>query len=48
MQVGQEQVGGEDGDRNIIFLETDTPIPPAVVEELKSLPLVQVVIPLEL
>ncbi|MGD9877041.1 phosphoglycerate dehydrogenase [Desulfococcus sp.] len=49
MQVGQEQVGqGEDGDRNIIFLETDTPIPPEVIEELKSLPLVKVVIPLEL
>jgi D-3-phosphoglycerate dehydrogenase len=49
MQVGQEQVGeGEDGDRNIIFLKTDTPIPPAVVEELRNLPLVKIVIPLEL
>lgn len=49
MQVGQEQVGeGGDGDRNIIFLETDTPIPPEVVEELRSLPLVKIVIPLEL
>ncbi len=49
MQVGQEQVGGkENGDRNIIFLQTDTPIPPEVIEELRQLPMVQIVIPLEL
>jgi D-3-phosphoglycerate dehydrogenase / 2-oxoglutarate reductase len=44
MQVGQE----EEGDRNIIFLRTDTPIPPKVVEQLRALPLVNSVIPLEL
>ncbi len=44
MQVGQEQ----DGDRNIIFLQTDTSIPGNVVEELRNLPLVNTVIPLEL
>jgi len=45
MQVGQEENGDQ---RNIIFLQTDTPIPPAVVEELKALPLVTRVTPLEL
>jgi len=44
MQVGQE----EEGDRNIIFLRTDTPIPLNVVEQLRALPLVNSVIPLEL
>ncbi len=44
MQVGQE----EEGDNNIIFLRTDTPIPPAVVEELRNLPLVKTVTTLEL
>jgi len=44
MQVGQE----EQGDNNIIFLRTDTPIPPEVVEELRNLPLIKKVTPLEL
>lgn len=44
MQVGQE----EEGDNNIIFLRTDTPIPDDVVEELRALPLVKTVLPLEL
>jgi D-3-phosphoglycerate dehydrogenase len=43
MQVGQE-VGG---DRNIIFLSTDTPIPLHVLEELRGLSLVKTVTPLE-
>jgi D-3-phosphoglycerate dehydrogenase len=43
MQVGQE-VGG---DRNIIFLSTDTPIPSDVVDELRGLSLVKTVTPLE-
>jgi len=43
MQVGQE----EEGDRNIIFLSTDTPIPPEVIEELRQLSLVKTVTPLE-
>ena len=43
MQVGQE----EDGDRNIIFLTTDTPIPETVVEEMRNLSLVKTVTPLE-
>jgi D-3-phosphoglycerate dehydrogenase / 2-oxoglutarate reductase len=43
MQVGQE----EKGDRNIIFLCTDTPIPDSVIEELRNLPLVKSVMPLE-
>jgi D-3-phosphoglycerate dehydrogenase / 2-oxoglutarate reductase len=43
MQVGQE----EKGERNIIFLCTDTPIPNPVVEELRNLPLVKSVTPLE-
>ncbi len=43
MQVGQE----EEGDRNIIFLCTDTPIPDQIVEELKGLSLVKSVTPLE-
>ena len=44
MQVGQEK----EGDRNIIFLRTDTPIPDNVIEDLRALPLVKSVIPLEL
>jgi D-3-phosphoglycerate dehydrogenase len=44
MQVGQE----EEGDNNIIFLRTDTSIPPEVVEELRNLPLIKTVITLEL
>lgn len=43
MQVGQE----EEGDRNIIFLETDTPIPEPVLEELRALRTVKAVTPLE-
>jgi D-3-phosphoglycerate dehydrogenase len=43
MQLGQEQ----EGDRNIIFLETDTPIPDSVLEELRALQTVKTVIPLE-
>ena len=43
MQVGQE----EDGDRNIIFLTTDMPIPAEVVEKLRTLRLVKTVTPLE-
>ncbi len=43
MQVGQE----EEGNRNIIFLCTDTPIPSAVIDELRSLPSVNKAIPLE-
>lgn len=44
MHVGQE----EDGDRNVIFLVTDTPAPPETVKELRALPLVKSVTPLEL
>ncbi|MCP4718432.1 MAG: ACT domain-containing protein, partial [Desulfobacteraceae bacterium] len=36
MMVGRE----EDGQRNIIFLRTDTPVPPAVVQEIIDLGLV--------
>jgi D-3-phosphoglycerate dehydrogenase len=36
MMVGRE----EDGQRNIIFLKTDTPVPPDVIEEIEALPLV--------
>lgn len=43
MQVGQEQ----EGNRNIIFLCTDTPIPESVLAELRSLPSVNKAIPLE-
>jgi D-3-phosphoglycerate dehydrogenase len=43
MQVGQE----EEGDRNIIFLTTDTPIPETVVDEMRQLSLVKTVTPLE-
>ncbi|MDP2647378.1 MAG: NAD(P)-dependent oxidoreductase, partial [Desulfobacterales bacterium] len=43
MQVGQE----EDGERNVIFLCTDTSIPDKVLEELRTLSLVKSVIPLE-
>ncbi len=44
MQVGQE----EDGERNIIFLRTDTSFNDEVLERLRSLPLVNTVTPLEL
>jgi D-3-phosphoglycerate dehydrogenase / 2-oxoglutarate reductase len=43
MQVGQE----EEGDNNIIFLCTDTPIPDEVFEELRGLASVKTAIPLE-
>lgn len=43
MQVGQE----EGGERNIIFLCTDTSIPAEVLEELRSLRTVKAVTPLE-
>jgi D-3-phosphoglycerate dehydrogenase len=43
MQVGQE----EEGNHNIIFLSTDTRIPVAVLEELRALPLVKSVMPIE-
>jgi D-3-phosphoglycerate dehydrogenase len=43
MQVGQE----EEGNHNIIFLNTDTQIPPEVLEELRALPMVKSVTPLE-
>lgn len=44
MHVGQDK----EGDRNIIFLCTDTSIPDNVVEQLRALPMVKTVIPLEL
>jgi D-3-phosphoglycerate dehydrogenase / 2-oxoglutarate reductase len=43
MQVGQDQ----DGENNIIFLRTDTLIPEDVLEELRALPQVRTVTPLE-
>jgi D-3-phosphoglycerate dehydrogenase len=43
MQVGQE----EEGNHNIIFLNTDSKIPDAVLQELRALPLVKNVTPLE-
>jgi len=36
MMVGRE----EDGQRNIIFLKTDTPVPADVIAEIEALPLV--------
>lgn len=44
MQVGQDK----DGDRNIVFIRTDLPIPKDVLEELRALPLVNKVVFLEL
>ncbi len=43
MQVGQDQ----DGENNIIFLRTDTLIPDQVLEELRALPMIRTVTPLE-
>jgi D-3-phosphoglycerate dehydrogenase len=43
MQVGQEEAGN----RNIIFLCTDTAVPMHVIDELRGLPSVKKVIPLE-
>ncbi|MFH1102873.1 MAG: phosphoglycerate dehydrogenase [Pseudomonadota bacterium] len=42
MQVGQD----EDGRKNVVFLKTDSEIPEPVLQELKSLPLVDTVVPL--
>lgn len=44
MHVGQEK----DGDRNIIFMQTDTPVPDEVIDELRNADLVTTVNPLEL
>ncbi|MFZ0134447.1 MAG: phosphoglycerate dehydrogenase [Desulfobacterales bacterium] len=44
MQVGQDQ----DGENNIIFLRTDTSIPADALQELRALPQVNTVTPLEL
>ena len=44
MMVGRE----DDGDRNIIFLRTDTPIPEDVVKEISSLELVNSMVTFEL
>jgi D-3-phosphoglycerate dehydrogenase len=43
MQVGQDQ----DGENNIIFLRTDTPIIEEALIELRALPMVKTVTPLE-
>ena len=42
--MGQEK----DGDLNIIFLQTDTPVPPEVLEELRLAQMVSSVTSLEL
>lgn len=48
INIGRMQVGQETEDnRNIIFLCTDTAIPDLVLEELRRLPLVKTVTPLE-
>ena len=48
INIGRMQVGQETGgDRNIIFMCTDTPIPPEVADELRGLRTVKSVIPLE-
>jgi D-3-phosphoglycerate dehydrogenase len=44
MHVGREKKG----DKNVIFLDTDTPAPPETLEELRALPLVKSVTSLEL
>jgi D-3-phosphoglycerate dehydrogenase len=44
MQVGQDLAGQS----NIVFCQTDTQVPPDVVEELRSAKMVRVVAPLEL
>jgi D-3-phosphoglycerate dehydrogenase len=44
MHVGQDKDGG----RNVIFLDTDTPTPNEALEELRALPLVKSVTPLEI
>ena len=44
MNVGQEKDGG----RNVILLDTDTPTPPEAMKELRGLPLIKSITPLEL
>lgn len=44
MHVGQEKDGGH----NIIFLQTDTPVPPDVLDELRAADMINSVTPLEL
>jgi len=47
ININQMQVGRDrSGNNNIIFLKTDTQIPDSVLEELKSLPLINLVYPL--
>jgi D-3-phosphoglycerate dehydrogenase len=49
INIGQMQVGEEaERDTSIIYIRTDTPIPDEVVEEMRALPLINTVIPLEL
>jgi D-3-phosphoglycerate dehydrogenase len=43
MQVGQDAAG----EHNIIFMKTSTPIPPEALADIRSLPLVQSITPLE-
>jgi D-3-phosphoglycerate dehydrogenase len=45
MHVGRER---KKGARNVIFLDTDTPAPPKTLKEIRALPLVKSVTPLEL
>ena len=44
MHVGQDK----EGERNIIFLQTDTQVPADVLEELREMAMVKSVTPLEL
>jgi D-3-phosphoglycerate dehydrogenase len=44
MHVGQE----EEGNNNIIYLRTDTPMTPEALKEIRSLPLINWITPLEL
>jgi D-3-phosphoglycerate dehydrogenase / 2-oxoglutarate reductase len=49
INIGRMHVGQEtDGEHNIIFLQTDTPVPADVLEELRAAPMVNSVTPLEL
>jgi len=45
MHVGREK---KKGGRNVILLDTDTPPPPKTLKEIRALPLVKLVTPLEL
>jgi D-3-phosphoglycerate dehydrogenase len=45
MHVGRET---KKGSRNVIFLDTDTPTPPKTLKEIRALPMVKSVTPLEL